>query len=107
SSRSRYGELIEAGIKICNFEDRMLHAKTMVMDGLWSTIGSANLDFRSFIHNNELNISVLDTRFAQVLEAQFLKDLKTCKPVTLEQWQQRPLSDKLKEGFSRLLDYWL
>ncbi len=107
SSRSRYEALLEAGVRLYEFEDRVLHAKTIVMDGQWATVGSANFDFRSFIHNNELNLSVLDTEFADTLQKQFLLDIAHSQEVELTAWRARPLSDKLKEQAARLLDYWL
>lgn len=107
ASRSKYGSLLKAGVRLWEFEDRVLHAKTAVMDGIWSTIGSANMDIRSFIHNNELNVSLVNAEFTARLEARFEKDLLESTEVTLENWASRPFSDRLKELGSRLLDYWL
>ena len=107
SSRSRYETLLEAGVRLYEYKDRVLHAKTIVMDGQWATVGSANFDFRSFIHNTELNISVLDADFAQSLEMQFREDISNSNELELAAWRQRPLLDKLKEQSAKLLDYWL
>ena len=65
----------------------MLHAKTAVIDGAWSTIGSANIDRRSFIHNYELNVVVLDPAFGAAMESAFNEDLRDSKEVTLERWR--------------------
>lgn len=107
ASRSHYGALLKAGVKIYEYQHRQLHAKTAVVDGYWATVGSANLDFRSFIHNDELNVTILDSSFAGQLEQQFQIDLKQSRAVTLEEWQSRPLSDRIKEFWSRRIEYWL
>ncbi|HLA74813.1 MAG TPA: phospholipase D-like domain-containing protein, partial [Gammaproteobacteria bacterium] len=83
------------------------HAKTMVIDGVWSTVGSANLDMRSFFHNDEVNVVILGSQFAGEMEALFQKDLQDSDEVSLEQWEQRPLWQRLKEGASRLFEYWM
>ena len=70
-------------------------------------VGSANLDMRSFLHNNEVNAVVVGSEFAKRLEAVFERDLKDTKEVDLEKWRQRPLSEKIKETASSLLSYWL
>ena len=69
SSRYRYGGLLKAGVRIYESEDTMVHAKTAVIDGIWSTVGSSNLDYRSFIHNDEVNAVVVGANFAKELEA--------------------------------------
>lgn len=107
ASRSKYGRLLKAGVRLWEFQDRVLHAKTAVVDSLWATIGSANLDIRSFIHNNELNVSLLNSEFAAQLEQQFETDLRNAAEVTLAQWHSRSFMDRLKETGARLLDYWL
>lgn len=107
ASRSRYGDLLEAGIRIYETEDAVLHAKTAVIDGVWSTVGSSNLDYRSFLHNDEVNAVVLGQDFGRVMEAQFRKDLANCNEVILAQWQQRPLWRRLNEMLAWTLEYWL
>ncbi|MGA9574165.1 MAG: phospholipase D-like domain-containing protein [Lysobacterales bacterium] len=90
------------------------HPKLMVLDGtvaftggIWSTVGSSNLDYRSFLHNDEINAVVFGKGFALQMEGQFMADLKEADPITLEQWKQRPFKDRLKEVFSRLFQFWI
>ncbi|ANO53351.1 hypothetical protein BA177_17285 [Woeseia oceani] len=107
ASRSRYGKLLERGIRIYETTGTFLHAKTAVIDGVWSTVGSSNLDYRSFLHNDEVNAIVLGPHFGKQMEAQFELDLSDTREVTLEQWKQRPALDRLKEVFSWVVEYWL
>ena len=106
-SRSCYDQLLRAGVKIYESSDVMLHAKTAVIDGVWSTVGSSNLDYRSFIHNDEVNAVVVGEDFGASMETMFRKDMALSTPITLEQWEKRPLSDRMKEKLSRLFQYWL
>ena len=85
----------------------MLHAKTAVIDGTWSTVGSANIDRRSFLHNYELNVVVLDQAFGREMESAFEEDLRDSKEVTREQWRRRPWADRIKEFAARLTEYWI
>ncbi|CAG1011701.1 partial cardiolipin synthase A/B, partial [Burkholderiaceae bacterium] len=107
AGRSYYDELLRAGLKIYERRDALLHAKTAVIDGVWSTIGSTNLDWRSFLHNQEVNAVVLSADFAAQMRAAFQRDLAASTLITLEQWEQRPLAPRLKEGLARLWEYWL
>lgn len=102
-----YDELLEGGVKIYQLQVAVLHAKTAVIDGIWSTIGSANIDRRSFIHNYELNVVVLDPAFGKDMEAAFNEDLRSSKQVTLEQWRGRPWKDRFREFLGRLAEYWI
>jgi len=97
AGRSYYQELLEAGVKIYERRDKLLHAKTAVIDGVWSTVGSTNLDWRSFLHNDEVNAVILGQEFGEQMQAMFTKDLASSNHITLEQWAQRPLSMRLKE----------
>ena len=106
-SRSCYDQLLRAGVKIYESSDVMLHAKTAVIDGVWSTVGSSNLDYRSFIHNDEVNAVVVGEDFGASMETLFRKDMALSTPITLEQWEKRPLFDRMKEKLSRLFQYWL
>ncbi len=85
----------------------MLHAKTAVIDGVWSTVGSTNMDLWSFLRNDEVNAIILGQDFADKMEAMFQSDLQESNQILLEQWEERPLGDRFKEGFSRLLSHWL
>jgi cardiolipin synthase len=102
TGRSFYAELLEAGVKIYERRNRLLHAKTAVIDGVWSTIGSTNLDWRSFLHNDEVNAVILGQEFGAQMQAMFEKDLAASNVITLEQWNQRSISMRLKEMAARL-----
>lgn len=107
AGRSYYDELLAAGIKVYERKAAMLHAKTAVIDGVWSTIGSTNLDMRSFLHNDEVNAVILDVEFAVRMEELFRRDLEDSEEITAEAWRQRGLVHRLKEWSVRLLEYWL
>ncbi len=107
AGRSFYDELLQAGVKIYERRIAMLHAKTAVVDGVWSTIGSTNLDMRSFLHNDELNAVILNVDFAEKMEALFQRDLRDSDQITLETWRQRGIGQKMKEWAVRVLEYWL
>jgi cardiolipin synthase len=102
-----YDQLLEGGVRIFELQIAVLHAKTAVIDGAWSTIGSANIDRRSFIHNYELNVVVVDPAFGAAMESAFNEDLRDSKEVTLERWRHRPWSDRFKEWMARLGEYWI
>jgi len=107
AARHYYKRLLKAGVKLYEYEPVMIHAKTAVIDGVWSTVGSSNLDFRSFIHNDEANAIVMGRAFGQEMETLFEQDLSHSTPVTLEQWQQRPWLDRLKESGAAAVKYWI
>ena len=107
AGRAFYEPLLAGGVRIFQLQVAVLHAKTAVIDGAWSTIGSANIDRRSFIHNYELNIVVIDPAFGRDMEAAFNEDLRSSKEVTLEEWRGRPWSDRIKEWAARLTEYWI
>jgi cardiolipin synthase len=107
AGRSYYEELLRAGVRIYERHQALLHAKTAVIDGVWSTIGSTNLDWRSFLHNQEVNAVVLGPDFAAQMKAAFARDLAVSDPITLDEWERRPLSARLKQGLARLWEYWL
>ena len=107
AGRAYYARLLRAGVKIHERRGAILHAKTGLIDGVWATVGSTNLDWRSFLHNHELNAVVLGAEFGRELRAMFDKDLAASDEVTLEQWERRPLNLRLKELFGRAWEYWL
>ncbi len=102
-----YEELLSNGVKIFQLQVAVLHAKTAVIDGTWSTVGSANIDRRSFLHNYELNVVVLDPAFGRDMESAYAEDLRDSKPVTLKEWHHRPWTDRVKEWASKLTEYWI
>jgi cardiolipin synthase len=107
ASRSYYDELLEAGVRIYERKVAMLHAKTAVVDGVWSTIGSTNLDMRSFLHNDEINAVVLSTEFAAKMDALFERDLRESNEITAENWSKRGIRQRMREWAVRLFEYWL
>ncbi|HEY0589109.1 MAG TPA: phospholipase D-like domain-containing protein [Pseudoduganella sp.] len=107
AGRAFYQPLLEAGVKIYELKLSVLHAKTVVIDGVWSTVGSTNLDRRSFLHNSEMNVIVMGDVFGLEMEKAFKEDLRNSKEVTLVEWNKRPLSNRLKEWLARVWDYWL
>jgi cardiolipin synthase len=107
AGRSFYSELLEAGVKIYEFQSSVLHAKTAVIDNAWSTIGSANLDLRSFLHNTEVNVVVIGEAFGNRMEAAFQEDIRNSIPVSREEWEKRPFTDRIKEMAARSFEYWL
>ena len=107
AGRSHYSRLLRAGVKLHERRDVILHAKTALIDGVWATVGSTNLDWRSFLHNHELNAVVLGTDFGGQVQTLFDRDLAASDPVLLVPWEDRSLGLKLKEWLARLWEYWL
>lgn len=107
AGRAFYDELLSNGVKIYELQVAVLHAKAAVIDSTWSTVGSANIDRRSFLHNYELNVVVLDPGFGMEMESAFSEDVRDSKEITLEQWRNRPWADRMKEWAARLTEYWI
>jgi cardiolipin synthase len=101
AGRSFYEGLLEGGVKIYERKDRMLHTKTATVDGVWSTIGSTNLDWRSLLYNDEVNAVVLGPDFAAQMNAAFGRDLAESEEITREKWHSRPVEERLKEATAR------
>jgi cardiolipin synthase len=97
-----FGRLLEAGIKIHEYNRTMLHHKTMVVDQLWVTIGTANFDNRSFAHNEECNVCFFDRAWAHELHEVFRDDLQACERMTREKWQRRGLLARSQELLAAL-----
>jgi cardiolipin synthase len=102
ASRSYYDELLIANVKIYERQGALLHAKTAMIDGVWSTIGSTNLDWRSFTNNQEINAVVLGQGFGTQMQSLFEKDLKLSNLITLESWRSRSIAARIKEQAARL-----
>src|SRR5919106_1653359 len=100
ASRSGFEPLLLGGIEIYEYQAALMHAKTMVVDGIWATVGSTNLDNRSFALNEEINLIVYDTTVAGRLEKVFAEDLKHSKRLTYEAWKSRPWKEKFLEFFT-------
>jgi cardiolipin synthase len=97
ASRAQFGELLLAGVEIYEYTPALLHAKTMVIDGVWATVGSTNLDNLSFAYNDELNLIVYDRGVARQLADTFEKDVAVSQRVTYERWRRRGLGARLIE----------
>jgi cardiolipin synthase len=97
ASRAGWGELLEAGAKIYEYQPTMYHCKTLIVDGLLVSVGSTNFDNRSFRLNDEANLNVYDRDFAEHVGAVFEADLARAHPIGLEEWKRRPLREKLME----------
>jgi len=97
ASRAQFGDLLRAGVEIYEYTPALLHAKTMVIDGVWATVGSTNLDNLSFAFNDELNLIIYDRAIAQRLERAFHEDVQTSRRVTYEAWKDRGVRAKLLE----------
>ena len=97
-SRSHIGEMLEAEVRVFLYEDFMVHAKTATVDGVWSTVGSANLDSLSLFGLHETNLEIYDEQVAEELEAMFELDKTNAQELALESWENRPLPVRLIEG---------
>ena len=107
ASRSLYSKLLSQGVKIYEKGGRVLHSKTAVIDGEWSTIGSYNMDHRSYLYDLEVNAIIYGKEFGEKLKAVFMDDLKDCSKIELDRWKERPLKDKLIEKFCFRFRHWM
>jgi cardiolipin synthase len=98
-----YGRLLQADIEILEYNTTLLHHKTMVVDGIWSTIGTTNFDSRSFAHNEENNVCFYDPRVAQQLTDIFEADAKQCIKISLDSWRRRGWFRKTQEVIAAML----
>src|SRR5262249_50443782 len=103
ASRARWGRLLQAGVQIYEYQPTMYHCKLMVVDDLWTSIGSSNLDNRSFRLNCEANLNLLDSIFAQKQSQIFDADMAHSQRVTYEAWKHRPLHEQIMEVLASLL----
>jgi cardiolipin synthase len=97
AGRSSFGPLLAGGVKIFEYQPTMFHLKTMVVDGVFSTVGSANFDDRSFHLNEEINLFVYDGVFAGQMKESYRRDLSRCRPYTYTMWKQRSLKKRVTE----------
>jgi cardiolipin synthase len=107
AARYNYSELLESGVKIYERHNALLHAKTAVIDNVWSTVGSTNMDYWSLLSNDEVNAVILSRQFAAEMEKIFDKDLAESHQIKREEWEERPFSAKMGEWFAHLLVQWL
>jgi len=101
AGRAHYDGLLKGGVQIFELQGELLHSKTAVVDGVWSTVGSSNLDWRSFLDNDEVNAVILGREFAAQMQAMFEKDLAASIRITPQAWAQRPLEYRLKEWLAQ------
>jgi cardiolipin synthase len=103
AARARYEELLKGGVRIYEYQPVMVHAKTFVVDGLWSSIGTLNFDNRSLALNNESNLVMLDATLGNAMTAMYLSDLEHAVEIKLETFAHRPFGEKVMEWGSNLL----
>jgi len=102
AGRSHYSALLKAGVKIYERRGALLHSKTALVDDVWSCVGSTNLDWRSFLDNDEVNAVILGHEFARQMQAMFTTDLAASEAIELKTWEGRPLLFHFKEWWSSL-----
>jgi cardiolipin synthase len=107
AGRYYYSELLKSGVKLYERHDALLHAKTAVIDNVWSTVGSTNMDFWSFSSNDEVNAVILSKEFASEMEKMFAADIAASHEIRLEEWERRPLLPRIKEWFAHRFERWL
>jgi cardiolipin synthase len=103
ASRARWGEVLQAGALIAEYQPTMYHCKVMIIDGLLVSVGSTNFDNRSFHLNDEATLNILDAEFAAAQTRTFEEDLAKSKPVSFEQWTNRPWREKLGDRLASLI----
>jgi len=107
AQRYYYSRMLEHGVKVYEHSTSLLHAKTAVIDKVWSTVGSTNMDFLSMLHNDEVNAIILNKEFAAEMERMFARDLSDSRQVTREEWEKRPYLPRIREWFISLFVRWL
>jgi cardiolipin synthase len=105
TSRAHWGEMLEKGIEIYEYQPTMIHCKLLIVDDYWVSIGSANMDNRSFRLNDEANLNVMDAPFAADQIRLFNQDLRRCRQITYKLWQKRSLWEQIGDAFSTLFDW--
>lgn len=107
ATRSTYTQLLDHGVRVYQLDDAFLHAKSVVIDGVLSIVGSANLDMRSFLHNDEANAVVVSRDVGQRMEDVFQRDAKAARQITRKEWENRSVWQRLKEMGAKMFGYWL
>jgi cardiolipin synthase len=98
--------ILKAGVKIYERKNAILHAKTAVIDGVWSTVGSTNLDFWSLLCD-EVNAIILNREFAIEMENVFARDLTESDQIQWEKWKKRSIWQKIKQAFAHMFSHWM
>jgi cardiolipin synthase A/B len=104
AEHSHYEDLLKAGVKIYEWQGEMLHAKTATVDGVWSTVGTSNLDWWSIARDNEVNAIIISHSFADQMNEMFMKDLDSAKQIQLSQWHQRGFGERLDESVAGIIE---
>ena len=104
ASRRMWGELLRAGVRIHEYRPAMMHAKVLIVDELWTVLGTTNIDNRSFEHNDEINLAMRDPELAARLLQDYERDVQDGEEVTLERWERRPLWEKVVGPFVWILE---
>jgi len=107
AQRYYYSGLLKSGVKLYEHSTSLLHAKTAVIDEVWSTVGSTNMDNLSMLSNDEVNAVILNREFAVEMENMFVRDLADSRQIQWEEWKQRPLPLRIREWFIHLFARWL
>lgn len=107
AQRYHYPELLKSGVKVYEHSTSLLHAKTAVIDKVWSTVGSTNMDYLSLLHNDEVNAIILSHEFADEMEEMFVRDLENSRQINWEEWKKRSLMLRIREWFVNLFARWL
>jgi len=107
AGRYYYSDLLKSGVKLYERRDVLLHAKTAVIDNVWSTVGSTNMDFWSFSSNDEVNAVILNKEFASEMEKMFAGDIAAAHEIRLKEWEKRPWLNRIKEWFAHQFERWL
>jgi cardiolipin synthase len=107
AGRAHYKGLLDAGVRLFELESAFLHSKSIVVDGVWSSVGSTNFDWRSFVHNDEISVCVIDEGFARAMARTFEADLAESREITPADWKKRGFKERFKELLWLPLQYWL
>ena len=107
AGRYYYSDLLKSGVKLYRRRNVLLHSKTAVIDNVWSTVGSTNMDFWSFSINDEVNAVILSKEFAAEMEEMFARDLAESEEIRLEAWKKRPVLEKIKQWIAHRFKRWL
>ena len=103
AARSHYASLLDAGVKVYEWRGKMLHAKTATVDGVWSMVGSSNLDWWSIARNDEISATILSVHFAREMDTMYAGDLDNADSIDREQWKSRSILERIEEGFARIM----
>jgi cardiolipin synthase len=107
AGRAHYQGLLDAGVRLYELETAFLHSKSIVVDGVWSSVGSTNFDWRSFVHNDEISVCVIGEAFARQMSRTFEADLADSREITRASWKKRGFKERFRELLWLPLQYWL